>query len=527
MAPYWSAFASAVAASPALIGGWLVLAAAFAVGSAWLLRRLLPRAATDNPVRRVAQNSAFPMAAALGNKGLDLLFAMVVLRVLGPSDVGHYAWLVVVIGYFDILLGFGMNTWLTREVARAPEQLGRELGRVLLARVALWVALALVALALVGPLAEPLAVTPAVGLALLLLTLAEAPAGLSTALSALFFARERMEYPAAVSVVSNVLKVTLGLLALALGYSFVGLAAVALVVNVVTLAILLTLFADLVGRPRLAFAPAASLSVVRDSYSFMLNDLLASLFFRIDSLLLRPMAGSVALGWYSAAYRVVDGLGIIPAQFTLALFPLLARRGQTDPLALARVYRRALKVLLVIALPASVGIALLAEPLIGLFAGPAYVPESAWALRLLIWFLPFSFVNGVTQYVLIAVDRQRFLTIAFAVATAFNLAANLALIPYLSYLGAALVTMLSEVVLLGPFWWAVTRHLPPVSLLGVAWRPALAALGMAAVVAPLAALTTWSWLLSIPVGAAVYGALLLLLGTFDAADRELLKRLRV
>ena len=83
--------------------------------------------------------------------------------------------------------------------------------------------------------------------------------------------------------------------------------------------------------------------------------------------------------------------------------------------------------------------------------------------------------------------------------------------------------MLSEVVLLGPFWWAVTRSLPPVGLLAVAWRPALAALGMAVVVVPLAA---WSWPLSIPIGAAFYLALLLLLRTFDADDRALLRRLR-
>src|SRR5581483_681389 len=231
----------------------------------------------------------------------------------------------------------------------------------------------------------------------------------------------------------------------------------------------------------------------------------------------------VALGWYSAAYRVVDGFNLIPANFTLALFPLLSRRGQADRAALGRVYARALKVLLGLGVPLCVGTALLAEPLVLFFAGPAYVPEAAWALRVLIWFLPFSFVNGVTQYVLIAVDRQRFLTVAFALATAFNLAANLVLIPTFSYLGAALVTVLSEVVLLGPFWWAVVRHLPPVSLLAVAWRPALAALGMGLVVAPLAA---WSWLASIPVGAAAYFGLLLLLGTFDADDRALLHRLR-
>jgi O-antigen/teichoic acid export membrane protein len=520
---YWAAFAGLLAGSPALVAGWLGAVGAFSVACTWVLLRALPHAATDNPVRRVAQNSAFPIAAALLNKGLDLAFAIVMLRVLGPTDVGKYAWVGVIVGYLDILLGFGMNTWLTREVSRDPTHLGRYLGRVLGARVVLWGAVALVTLLLAGPLAEPLAVTPDVALALGLLTLAMVPSGLAAALTAVFQARERMEYPAAVTVLTTAFKIALGVLALGLGQGFVGLAGVALGVNVVTLVVLLVLFADLIGWPHLAVTPRATLALAGQSYPFMLNNLLASLFFRLDFLLLRPLAGDAALGWYSAAYRVVDGLNVIPAHFTLALFPLLARQGQADRAALARVFERALKVLLTLSLPLAVGIALLAEPLVLLFAGPGYVPEAVWALRVLIWFLPFSFVNGVTQYVLIAVDRQRFLTIAFLLATAFNLAANLLLIPRLGYLGAALVTVLSEVVLLGPFWWAATRALPPISLLRPAARPAAAAIGMGLVVALVAA---WNWPLSVLLGAATYGALLLALGGLDADDRALLQRLR-
>lgn len=522
---YWSAFARLVAGSPPLVVGWLAVVAALSAGSIWLLRRLLPRAATDNPVRRVVQNSAFPIGAALFNKGLDLAFALVMLRVLGPVDAGKYAWVGVVLAYLDILLNFGMNTWLTREVARAPARLGADLGRVLGARAALWGGVGAITLGLVGPLADLLAITPDVGLALGLLVLGMAPSGVAAALSAVCQGHERMDYPAAVTVLTTVLKVALGLLALALGFGFVGLAGVALVVNLITLVALAVLFVDLVGWPRLEFGAGASLALGAAAYPFMLNNLLASLFFRLDFLLLRPLAGDAALGWYSAAYRVLDGLNLIPAHFTLALFPLLARHGQADRAALARVYARALKVLLAMSLPASVGIALLAEPLVGLVAGPAYLPEAAWALRVLIWFLPFSFVNGVTQYVLLAVDRQRFLTLAFVLATVFNLGANLVLIPRASYLAAALVTVLSEVVLLGPFWWAVTRALPPVSLLGQAWRPAVAAAGMAPVVAALAGIDRWGWLVAIPAGAAAYGALLVVAGGVDAEDRALWRRL--
>ena len=477
-------------------------------------------------MRRVAQNSAFPIVAALGNKGLDLAFALIALRVLGPADAGRYAFVGVVALYLDILLGFGMNTWLTREAARQGERWRTDLARVLRARAALWVLLTVATTAGAAAAATASMISGAEALALGLLAIALAPSGAAAALSALFQAFERMEYPAAVTVQTTVLKVALGLLALALGYGFVGLAAVAIGVNVLTLLSLLVLLRTLALPASADGASAAQdslLGLLRSTSPFMVNNLLASVFFRADLFLLRPLAGETAAGWYSAAYRVVDGLTLIPAYFTLALFPGLARRALLDRAALARVYARALKALLTLALPASVAIWLLAEPLVELLAGRAYLPQSAWALAVLIWFLPFSYINGVTQYVLIALDRQRFLTAAFLLATVVNLGANLVLIPRFGLLAAAALTVVSELVLLGPFLWAVRRELPELRLLPLAWRPVLAAAAMGTAMAPL---VPSAWPLALPLGAAVYAAVLLALGGVDAEDRALLRRLR-
>ena len=69
----------------------------------------------------------------------------------------------------------------------------------------------------------------------------------------------------------------------------------------------------------------------RDASPFMMNDLLASLFFRLDSLLLRPLAGNAALGWYSAAYRVPDDVLMVTATQTLVLVDLEERRAVPIP----------------------------------------------------------------------------------------------------------------------------------------------------------------------------------------------------
>ena len=52
------------------------------------------------------------------NKGLDLLFAIFMLRMLGVTEVGRYTWAVLVVGYFDILINFGLGVLITRDVAR-------------------------------------------------------------------------------------------------------------------------------------------------------------------------------------------------------------------------------------------------------------------------------------------------------------------------------------------------------------------------------------------------------------------------
>lgn len=470
-------------------------------------------------IRRLARNSLLPTATGLVNKLVDMGFALVMLRVLQAEGVGLYTVAVVLVGYFDILVTFGLPTLVTREVARAPGEAARLLGSAMALRYGLWVASLPLVAALVGPAAPWLGATPEVAVAVWLLMAAMLPSIFAGCLSALFMAHERMEVPALVTVGTTLLKVGLGTVALLGGFGFVGLAAVSVVVNALTAAALLALLARLQGWPGVRLDPSLTRRLLGMAYPLMLSSLLNSLFFRLDALLLNPLAGPQALGYYSAAYKVIDGLLVVSSSFTLALFPTLARRA-TSAEGLREAYWLGLKALLLVSLPMATGAALLAEPLMEVFAGPEYLPHAAVALGVLVWLLPLSFVNGLTQYLLIALDRQRYLSLSFALATLFNLAANLYLIPRYSYLGAALTTVLSEAVLLGPFWLAVLRHLPGIPVARLGWRPALAS----AVMAPAVLVAREaSWLLAVPLGAVVYLAAAMALRSLSPSELALLE----
>jgi O-antigen/teichoic acid export membrane protein len=124
--------------------------------------------------------------------------------------------------------------------------------------------------------------------------------------------------------------------------------------------------------------------------------------------------------------------------------------------------------------------------------------------------------------VLIAVNRQRTLSLAFAIGVVFNVAANLVLIPSYGYLAAAVVTVASEVVLLVPFLWVALREAGPLAVLGVAWRPALAAALMGV---PVWLLAPLSVPLAILAGVLVYGCAVMALRVVTAEERAELRRL--
>jgi O-antigen/teichoic acid export membrane protein len=475
---------------------------------------------TLSTAHRIIRNSAFPMAASLLNKVVDLGFALITFRVLGAEGVGAYTFAGVLTTYFDIVVGWGLATLITRDVARDHAAAGRYLGNATALRLLLWLGAAAITAVLTGPLAPSLGIDEQLALAIWLLVLGLLPGLLSGVLSALFMAHERMDLPASVTVFSTISKVVLGLGVLLAGYGYVGLAAVSIVTNVATLLVLAVLYGWLIGLPRPSVDLRMVWLLVGLSFPLMINGLLNQLFFKIDVLLLKPLAGDLALGWYSTAYKLIDGLQVIPASFVLALFPLLSRYAAEDRSRLVRLTETGLKVLLALAFPIAVGTTLLAEPIILLLAGPSYLPQSAYALQILIWYLPISFVNGLLQYVLIAVNRQRTLSMAFAAGVAFNIVANVVLIPAYGYLAAAIVTVASEVVLLLPFLWVARQSAGAISVLGVAWRPAVAAIVMGL---PVWLLSTWNTPLAIAAGAATYAVALLAVRAVSPEERTQLR----
>lgn len=477
-------------------------------------------------VRLVAKNSAILTGLNIVARLIDFVFALLMLRILGPVGAGNYYFAVVIVGWFEILMNFGLNTFLTREISRDKGHATTYLAQTSRLRMMLAAGVAPLLIAVVVLWRQFGGLPVEAEIAIALLAISQIPSSLATGLTGLFFAYEKAEVPASLTIISALLKAGIGAALLLAGLGVIGLGITSIVVNTITLIILLVAASRLLQhQPKAEGEPrhTSNRAVMRESYPLMMNHLLATLFFKVDVPLLQAMQGPAVVGYYSTAYKFIDAFNIIPAFFTQSLFPAMSRMALQRDESLSRSYVLALKLLVMVALPLAVFTSFMAEPMIAILGGREFLPAGAIALGIMCWSMPIGWINSVTNYALIAANQQHALTRAFILGLSFNIIANLILIPQFSFVAAAVVTIFSEIVEGTAFYFYVRKHIAPVKWVDVLARPFLAA-GVMALFAGVF-MQAGLLLIGLVLGGMAYAGVLWLTRALDTQEREILRPL--
>ncbi|MGB1249240.1 MAG: oligosaccharide flippase family protein [Candidatus Promineifilaceae bacterium] len=490
----------------------------------WGWRRVYRQEGELTNTQSIAKNSVVPMALNLFNKGIDFSFAMFYLRMLGPGESGKYAAAISIALWFDIVANWGLDALIIRNGSQEKEKVSSYLLNTTLLRVGtMLIAIVPIALYLgAGFLAsDPLPRDVIMALGLIMVGMVFS--GVAKSLTGVFYVFESAEYPAALAAVTTILKVALGVMVLLLGWGFIGLAGVSIVTNIVTL----TLLGFIAFRLFPLNGPwTLDREIQREAwrvgYPLMINHLLATVFFKIDQTLLIQFDTEEAVGWYNAAYKWVDGFNVIPSFFTFALFPIIARQVKSNVNDARRTFRMAVKLLVLVALPLAAVITLLADLMIGVVGGEAFLPHGAVSLRLVIWSIPIGWINSVTNYMIVSLGLEKRLTRGFIVGVLFNTIGNLIFIPMFSYVAAAITTILSELILLIMFNHYLRQRMPEVQWFKLLWRPLAITVIMVGVMLLGAQLNMWLGLL---VGVLAYLVGLWGFGVFGEEERHILSQI--
>lgn len=393
--------------------------------------------------RKVAVNTALLVVGRIMVVIGGVLSVAFASRYLGLDEYGALTTAFAYVALFEILTDLGVFTMASREIAQRPGEERRIVGNV----AGLTAAVSVVVIAVAWGLA--LLVYPGggnnadirEGIAILLVQLAmAAPIGAARA----HFVANQRAYLAALGEVSQaVVTVLVTAAALVFDWGFAGVMA-GLASGRVAQAIVM--WAAMSRGVRGAFA--VDLAYWRRLLTLALplgaTMIINYLYFRFDVLLLGWLRDPEDVAIYGLAYKVIEAFIVLPSYFMITLFPEIAKMDAASD-RLRDLVGQALSVMELLALPILIGALVLAEPIVVIVGGDDYA-GAASVLRILMFGLAISFLNGVYGNALVALGRQSRLFYLSLLVFAVNIAMNLVLIPVWGVEGAAIAVSISEVI---------------------------------------------------------------------------------
>lgn len=419
----------------------------------------------------ILKNTFWLTVANVAGRAIRALLVIYAARALGVAGFGVFSYS---LGFAAFLIGLseiGINGIINRDIARRTGQEGKIISTSFFIKLALSIityAVILFSASYFVTIPAAIAVVPIIGIALIL-------DGFQQFCFGIIRAFQKMEIEAFVTISSQIASVVLGLLILIVWPTPIGLAIAYAIGSFLAFLFVLYQLKDYFQNLKLNFDWSLVKSILHDSWPFGLISLGNTLLLYTDTIFLGWLKTDIAVGYYSAAIKPIQIIGLIPNLFVIALFPTIARQIAVSGFAKS-IIEKGFALMMLFALPIAIGGFLLPEIAILPLFGQKY-NDSIPIFQLLILMSIYNFPGAIFGYTLLAHNKQ-IKAVKYLLGSAFlNIFLNYFFIQRFGVIGAALATVISQSIsTLGPM--IETWRLEKIFILRHLWRPIIATSGM-------------------------------------------------
>ena len=446
------------------------------------------------------------------------LWTIIIARYLGVSDYGIVSFAISFTAISVIFMDLGMSTYTTREVAKHKELLHKYVNNIFLFKIILAIFLFFVSLLILYLMKYPSTTI----LVTMIFTVEISIMSMTVFLNGVFQAFEKVKYQAIGGILNSSLLLVFILITIGFNFGVVSIAIAYTIAYAFYVAYMLVNYIKRFGFPRFELDTGFIKSIVVNSLPFGLTNFFYTIYFSIDIVMLSYLTGNFTTGLYKSAYNIITVFTTFFVVYQSVIFPVMSKFFQESQELIKVSYELSIKYLLMIIIPLSVGVYFYALPIVDLIYSHQY-SLSYTTVQILIWTVSFLFINGAGSILLNAIDKERTVTKIYIIAAIFNVCLNFIMIPMFSYDGAAITTVLSEilitVLILQPI--LKTSYRPNYTILISIGK--LVACGIILLIA-LNLINTSIWL-AIPIGLVVYLASLILTRSIDNQDKTIIKEI--
>jgi len=392
--------------------------------------------------QRIIRNSFYGVASQAIGGGLFFFVALLMARHLGPENFGTFSFVFAFVTVFHMLADFGITNILVRDIARAKEKVDRILG----ACIPLVTLLAFSGYVLIILSVQLLNLAPDTELAMYIMGATVLLTFHAAVYGSVCRAFEEMEYNAVGLVLQRVILLIFTIIALYMDAGLPGLALCYFGERFAQWVFFYILvrkrYSQYVWRKDVEYWRY----LIREGLPIGAGMVLKRVSWHVDIFVLTALSTASSVGLFSAAYRIIQMISVIPFTLSMPVFPALSRLAQESPEKAYTLYTRVQKILMLIGLPIGLWVLVLGSQIIVLLFGEDY-QAGGITLQVMGLVVVFLFMNSLFVYLFSALDRQMLYMSSVGGSVLLNLVLDILLIPHFDILGAALATLCAEAVL--------------------------------------------------------------------------------
>ncbi len=389
--------------------------------------------------RKIAKNTSVLFIAQITSYILGFFITLYTARYLGAGGFGSIGIAISITGIFGVFADMGLSTLMIRDISRDKTITNKYITNIAVMRfllVFLMVGLIIVTIRILG-------YSQLQNTIIYIITLSTIINAFAAIFTSIFQANEKMEYLSINIIFNSVLMLAGTLIGIHYHLDIIYFAAIYLISSTIVLIITSSIYFWKFSIPKIEFDRSFWKPKLKEAWPFGITSLFMNIYFMINQIILSVMVGVVVVGYFRAAYSLIVVLLFVPVVLNAVIFPVMSKFYVTSKDYLRLAYEKYFKYATIIGIPLGVGTTILANKIILLVYGSQYLP-AVIALQILVWSTVLIFMSSAFARLLEVSNRQLVLTKITAINALLNVILNIILIPKFSYVGASVVTVLTE-----------------------------------------------------------------------------------
>ncbi len=409
----------------------------------------------------MVKNTGWLLSANTISRVFTAVFIILLANYLLPADFGVYNFAFSTAFIISVIPEFGLDALTVKKISKNPSIMSEIVSDVLTLRLILSIG----TIIFLWGLSQTLLYTFEIDIhfnILILAFLALFFEKLSGAFFSVFRAKGKMSYQSYVIIFWKIIYLIFGVSGILLGYGLIKLIILILGASIFQFCLSFSFYFVKLDH-NLSFPDLNRWKpLVYSAYPFAAFSLLNMFYGHITIILISIIKSSTSTGLFSAGWKLIIFLGVIPHSFGRALFPFFTKLYSSNQNSMKKACIRSTRNLFQVAVPITVILYLITPEVVNLlFTG--YEP-TVDVFRILVWMIPFLFMNGSLRMVLWSIDQTIETSKNLLYSSLFLFISGVILINGYGMIGAALAVVSAE------FLYFITNYLKIRRSLGNIWN---------------------------------------------------------